>query len=162
MLVADLSAESTRWPGFTAAARALGAAAVFSFPLQVGVVRLGSLDLYREVPGPLTRLELTDALILADLATQGVVEELDGHASSDLSWLADPHVEIHQAVGMVKVQLKVSTNVALMRLRGHAFIHDRPLAEVAKEVVARALRFTRDPDVLDPEADGDVDGRAGP
>ncbi|PRY39567.1 ANTAR domain-containing protein [Umezawaea tangerina] len=144
VLVADLAADGARWPAFTPGALALGAAAVFSFPLQFGVVRLGSLDLYRDVPGPLTRTEVTDALILSDMATQGVVEDLDGHATADLSWLLDPHVEVHQAAGMVQAQLGVSTDVALMRLRGHAFTHDLPLAEVARRVVARTLRFARD------------------
>lgn len=144
VLVADLALDGARWPAFTPGALALGAAAVFSFPLQIGVVRLGSLDLYRDVPGPLTRVELTDALILTDMATQGIVDEVDGHDMADLSWLLDPHVEVHQAAGMVQVQLGVSTDAALMRLRGHAFTHDLPLAEVARQVVARTLRFTRE------------------
>lgn len=146
VLVADLEAETTRWPAFTPAACELGAAAVFSFPLQIGVVRLGSLDLYRDVPGPLNRMELTDALILSDLATQGVVADLDGHNVEDVSWLADPHLQVHQATGMVQVQLGSTTEVALLRMRGYAFTHDMTLAEVARQVVARSLRFTKDKD----------------
>ncbi|ATE54295.1 GAF and ANTAR domain-containing protein [Actinosynnema pretiosum] len=142
VLVSDLAAQTERWPAFTPAACALGAAAVFSFPLQFGVARLGSLDLYRDVPGPLTRSELTDALILSDLATQGVVTDLDGHRTADLSWLVDPHIQVHQATGMVKAQLDCTTEVALLRLRGYAFTHDIPLTEVARRVVARELRFT--------------------
>ncbi|MEG8179223.1 GAF and ANTAR domain-containing protein [Nocardia terpenica] len=142
VLVADLATAVTRWPAFTPAACELGAAAVFSFPLQVGVVRLGSLDLYRDTTGPLSRLELTDALILSDLATQGVVADLDGHSSDDVSWLVDPHSRLHQASGMVQVQLGSTTEVALMRLRSYAFAHDLPLAEVARRVVDRSLRFT--------------------
>ncbi|MCS7482965.1 GAF and ANTAR domain-containing protein [Umezawaea endophytica] len=144
VLVADLAADGARWPAFTPGALALGAVAVFSFPLQIGVVRLGSLDLYRDVPGPLSRSEVTDALILADMATQGIVADLDGHDTADLSWLLDPHVEVHQAAGMVQVQLGVSTETALLRMRGHAFTHDVPLAEVARQVVARTLRLTED------------------
>lgn len=144
VLVADLAAEGARWPAFTPGALALGAAAVFSFPLQIGVVRLGSLDLYRDTPGPLTRGEVSDALILTDMATQGIADEVGGHDTADLSWLVDPHVEVHQATGMVQVQLGVSTEAALMRLRGHAFTHDVPLAEVARQVVTRTLRFTQE------------------
>ncbi|ALG14546.1 GAF and ANTAR domain-containing protein [Kibdelosporangium phytohabitans] len=146
VLIADLAAERTRWPAFTPAACELGAAAVFSFPLQIGVVRLGSLDLYRDAPGPLTRTELTDALILSDLATQGVVADLDGHSTQDVSWLANSHVQVHQAAGMVQVQLEVSTEMALLRMRGYAFTHEVTLAEVARQVVARSLRFTHDMD----------------
>ncbi|PPK65099.1 GAF and ANTAR domain-containing protein [Actinokineospora auranticolor] len=146
VLVADLAAEGARWPAFTPAACELGAAAVFSFPLQVGVVRLGSLDLYRDETGPLGRVEMADALVLADLATQGVVADLDGHDVHDLSWLADPHLELHQAAGMVQVQLGSTTEVALLRLRAHAFSSGVPLAEVARQVVARTLRFTEGED----------------
>ncbi|GAA3029097.1 GAF and ANTAR domain-containing protein [Actinokineospora globicatena] len=146
VLVADLAAEAARWPGFTPAACELGVAAVFSFPLQVGVVRLGSLDLHRDSVGPLSRVEMANALVLAGLATQEVVADLDGHDVADLSWLADPHVEIHQAAGMVQAQLGASTEVALLRLRAHAFTSGLPLAEVARQVVARALRFTDDGD----------------
>lgn len=144
VLVADLPAQAARWPAFAPAACELGAAAVFSFPLQIGVVRLGSLDLYRDTSGSLTRSELTDALILSDLATQGVVADLDGHSSEDVSWLADPHAQVHQAAGMVQAQLGVTTQTALLRLRGYAFTHNLPLAEVARQVVARSLRLTQD------------------
>jgi hypothetical protein len=44
MLVADLSdaESSSRWSAFAPDARALGAAAVFAFPLAVGAIRAGS------------------------------------------------------------------------------------------------------------------------
>ena len=44
----------------------------------------------------------------------------------------------------VAVQLDVNVGEALIRLRAYAFGHDRPLAEVAKDIVARRLRFDRD------------------
>lgn len=144
ILVPDLAATYLRWPAFASAAAELGVAAVFSFPLQVGVARLGSLDLYRDRPGPLTPARLADALILADWATAAVIEQVDGHNTSDISWMADPHVEIHQAVGMVKIQLGVTTEVALLRLRGHAFTAGVPITQVAKQVVTRTLRFVPD------------------
>jgi hypothetical protein len=51
---------------------------------------------------------------------------------------------VHQATGMITVQLGVSMAVALVRLRAHAYAHDRRLRDVAADVVARRLRF--DPD----------------
>lgn len=146
VLIAELAAETARWPGFTPGALELGAAALFSFPLQIGVVRLGSLDFYREQAGPLSQEQLSDALILADLATQVIMEELEGHATEDLGWLADPHAQVHQATGMARVQLGVGPETALLRLRGYAYIHELPLADVANQVVTRQLRFAPDPD----------------
>lgn len=149
VLIEDLTRATDRWPAFTEQAQALGAAAVFSFPLQVGVIQLGSLDCYRVTSAPLSEKGLADALILADLASQAVVVELDGHSSDDLSWLADSHAEIHQASGMVQIQLATTTEAALLRLRAYAYTHELALAEVARRVVARDLRFAGDTD-LDP------------
>jgi len=144
ILVSDLLADIARWPAFGSAAVELGAAAVFSFPLQLGVVRFGSLDLYRDRPGELSGPAFSDALILADLAMLTVLEQLDGHTVDDVTWLADSHMEIHQAVGMVRIQLGVSSETALLRLRGHAYSHGLALAEIAHRVVSRTLQFDAD------------------
>ena len=47
---------------------------------------------------------------------------------------------------MMSVQLGIDVTGALARLRAHAFLHDRRLAEVAAEVVARRLRSHPDRD----------------
>jgi AmiR/NasT family two-component response regulator len=52
--------------------------------------------------------------------------------------------DIHQATGMVLVQLGISATDALARLRAHAFCHQRLLIDVACDVVARRLMFTPD------------------
>ena len=46
---------------------------------------------------------------------------------------------------MVAAQLEVNLAQALIRLRVHAFGRGRPLAEVARDVVARRLRLADDP-----------------
>jgi diguanylate cyclase (GGDEF)-like protein len=65
--VPDLRGED-RFPRFTARALEAGLAAVFSFPLRHGDRRLGALDLYRDVPGPLSTAAITAAQTLADVA----------------------------------------------------------------------------------------------
>lgn len=52
--------------------------------------------------------------------------------------------EIHQATGMVTVQLDVDTADALARMRAHAFSHQRLLIDVARDIVARRLDFTQE------------------
>ncbi|WP_158887133.1 GAF and ANTAR domain-containing protein [Amycolatopsis anabasis] len=141
VLVPDLAADGARWPGFTSGALAAGIAAVFSFPLQVGVVRVGVLDLYRTTAGPLSRRELTDALLLAEIATQALLDDLRGADPMDVGWLSDIHAVVHQASGIVAVQLRLSMQEALLRIRGHAFAHHIPLNEVARQIVARELRL---------------------
>jgi hypothetical protein len=48
---------------------------------------------------------------------------------------------VHQAVGMIAAQLEVSVLHAMIRLRAYAFANDRPLGDVARDMVARKLRF---------------------
>ena len=54
---------------------------------------------------------------------------------------ADFHFAVHNAAGMVSVQEQISVTEALICLRAFAFSHDRLLAEVARDVVARRLRL---------------------
>jgi hypothetical protein len=49
---------------------------------------------------------------------------------------------VHNAAGMVAVQLGVSVGEALIHLRAYAFSHERLLHDVAQEVVDRTLRFS--------------------
>jgi AmiR/NasT family two-component response regulator len=56
---------------------------------------------------------------------------------------------VHQATGMISVQLGVSLEEALARLRAHAFAASAALGDVAGDVVNRRLRF-------DPGADADA------
>ncbi|GAB3830515.1 GAF domain-containing protein [Kribbella italica] len=78
----DLARAAARWPAFAPAASESGIAAVFAFPLQVGAIRLGVLDLYRDVPGPLDSLQLGEALDYAAAATT-ILLDLQYDASPD-------------------------------------------------------------------------------
>ena len=85
-LASDLTNDDimARWPAFAPAARAAGAAAVFAFPLQIGAIRVGVLELYRSQPRPLATVALGDALLFADAATLLLLESQqangrDGH-----------------------------------------------------------------------------------
>ena len=54
---------------------------------------------------------------------------------------ADFQYTVHQAAGMVAVQLDITVGQALVRLRAHAFGNGLTLAEVAAAVVTRTVRF---------------------
>ncbi len=146
VLEPDLAhAENPRWPAFAAAAVEAGVAAVFAFPLQVGAVRLGALSLCRESRGPLSDDQHAYALVMADVAAQAILvlqaDAPPGKLAARLGAGADFHYVVHQASGMVAAQLEVSVAQALVRLRAYAFGNGRPLAEVARDVVDRTLRF---------------------
>ena len=141
ILVPDLAAEHTRWPGFAAGALSAGVTAIFAFPLQVGAVRLGVLELHRKRAGVLSDAALTDAFLLADTATDAIFDDLHGVAPMTLPGLVDIQPEVHQATGFVAVDLGVSLQDALLRIRGHAFAHEMPLADVARQIIERRLRL---------------------
>jgi hypothetical protein len=151
-LVADLIAADclARWPVFAPAALRAGVRAVFALPLQVGGIRLGVLDLYRAAPGELDREQLADALVLADTACALLLDAAHRDLSHPDGRLPEraglQHPEVHQATGMIIAQLGVTAAVALVRLRAYVYAHDRRLHDVAKDVVARRLRFHADAD----------------
>jgi GAF domain-containing protein len=147
---ADLAdPEMPRWLAFAPPAVAAGARAVFGFPMRVGGVRLGALNLYRDRPGPMTDDQYADSLVLAGVAAQAVValqtNASPGALSTGLEERADFRFVVHQASGMVAVQLGVSIGEALARLRAYAFGNNVLLNEVAEAIVARELRLDDSP-----------------
>jgi len=162
VLVPDIHdlTHTARWPVFAAAVvEQTDVRALFALPLQLGTVNVGVLDLYRDTPGPLLGHELRDMVAATDTAmllllgshtgtdpddvvrTDGSRE--DGRREEGL-WI--DRAEVHQATGMVLVQLDVPPEDAFARLRAYAFAQRRPLSDVARDVVARRLVFTEDMD----------------
>jgi hypothetical protein len=142
----DLADPVTRrWPTFTPPTLAAGVRAVFGFPLRTGTVRLGALNLYRNLPGPLTGDQHADALVVADVAARWVLEAQAGapagKVAEELEAGADFHLAVHNAAGIVSVQEDISVTEALIRLRAYSFSNDRLLAEVAHDVIAHKLRL---------------------
>jgi hypothetical protein len=144
VLEADLGQRGTvRWPTFAPAAQDAAVRAVFAFPLQAGAIRIGVLMLYRDHAGPLPDEELALGLVLADVATQVVLAIQAGAPAGTVHTLlaGEPAhwAEVHQATGMVSVQLGVPMDEAYVRLRAHAFADGRSLRDVARDVVSRHL-----------------------
>jgi hypothetical protein len=158
VLVPDLhhSTEAARWPIFAAAvAEQTNVHALFALPLQWGVTNLGVLDMYRSVAGELSQTQWRDAVSAADVAALMLLglrtDPGPGPGSFDsdaaAGWLdhsSRSRAEIHQATGMVLAQLQVSATAALARLRAYAFVEQRLLGDVARDVVDRTLIFTQD------------------
>jgi hypothetical protein len=144
VLVDDVHSLAHRWPQFSGAVAAMGVQAVFALPLQTAAARIGVLVLYRDEAGQLTDVELANALVVADLVTQLVLVMQSEAASESVAWaldVSDHHAVVHQATGMVAVQINADVAEALVRLRAHAFAADRPIRDVAEAVVTGELRF---------------------
>jgi hypothetical protein len=150
VLEPDLADPSTpRWLAFTPKAVQVGVRAVFGFPLRVGAARMGALNLYQERPGHLSDDQHADALVMADVVAQWVLDTqadaAPGSLAEEIEAGAEFHLSVHNAAGAVSVQLGVTVTEALILMRAYAFSNDRPLLDVAQDVIGRTLRFDEGP-----------------
>ncbi|GAA4039206.1 GAF and ANTAR domain-containing protein [Nonomuraea soli] len=141
VLVPDLTSVTAagRWPGYTSAALENGVRAVFALPLGPDRARIGALDVYRKKAGALSDREFDNALACADAALAVALASLESDEFE--RGFTHNRAEVHQAAGMVSVQLGIGVDEALTRLRAHAYAADRPLLQVARDVLARTLRL---------------------
>ncbi|NAS23899.1 GAF domain protein [Herbidospora sp. NEAU-GS84] len=146
VLVPDLDAAETvtRWPVFAPAAVKAGIRSVHVFPLLLGAITIGVLEINHATSRLLLPDEIGDSLIFADAALLIQTHQLV-HLGADP---ADPRLgqverwaEVHQATGMVAAQIDADLTTAFVRLRAHAYVSGRSLREVAHDVVARTLRL---------------------
>jgi len=113
---------------------------------RVGPARVGVLGLYRDRPGPLSGEQFDVVLLYADVVLLLALDQR-GRLAPGAADLLEPgftgrRAEIHQAAGMVSVQLGVSVTDALAVLRARAYAEGRTTAQVAADVVTRRLSFT--------------------
>ena len=144
VLLPDLAAEeANRWPAFAAAALAAGLHSEFSLPLGGGRNGIGTLDLCRDTPGLLSDDQLSDALAAADIARDAVLSEqyAPGGLEDLLAAAGIDQLVVHQATGMIAVQLGETMPNALARLRAAAFTSGRSMYDLAQDVVERRVRF---------------------
>jgi AmiR/NasT family two-component response regulator len=87
--------------------------------------------------------------VVADLVALSVLDYLSPTEPDSLPrelLEAGAHrAEVHQASGMVAVQLGIGVAEAGLRLRAYAYATNRSIAAVASEVVGRHLRLGSDP-----------------
>jgi hypothetical protein len=136
---------SSEWTIYRSEAVALGARAIFAYPVRLGAIRFGALSLFRTSPGPLNAQQSSDAYLMASvigraiLAEQaegslvGLAGELNGESMLDF-W-------VHQAAGMLAVQGSMSVKDALVFLRARAIGVGSQLSVLADRVVTGATRF---------------------
>lgn len=147
VLVPDVrSADHAGWPMFGHAVTETEARAVFSFPLHIGAVTVGVVDLHRLSPGELSEREVTRAMTLASAiavqAAQFATADADSDGPDDSALVAGTRRVVLQATGMVLAQLDTSATEAFARLRGHAYATGRSVDDVARDVVNRVMDFS--------------------
>ncbi len=146
VLVPNAVAVAGRWPGL-ASVLPSGVRALFAFPLQVGAVRFGVLEMYSSSPGRWDGAQLSLALRVVDCSADALLFSVGSAGGDALDWLdrlPGTVPEIDQAAGMSSILLGVSLPIAYARLRGYAFGHDQSLAAISRGVVAGRLRLDDD------------------
>jgi GAF domain/ANTAR domain len=150
VLIPDLAAaDVVRWPGFRDGALAIGVRAAFGFPILVGSVCIGALNLYQLQSGALSDEQFANALAVAHVAGRTVLDWQsvagDGSLARQLEHLPANRAVVHQAAGMVSVQASETIDDALALLRAYAFSSNRPINDVAADVLCGDLRFGEGP-----------------
>ncbi len=139
-----------RWPSFADMAVEAGIGAVFAYPLASNGARIGVLTLYQDNEGALSAAQHDDSITLAEVLTETVLTMQDaapkGVLAPGLEEAVVYRAEIHQASGMVSIQLRIPIAEALVRIRAHAFATGRPIGAVAADIVGRRLRLADDRD----------------
>lgn len=138
------------WPVFAAEVAALRVGALFAFPVRMGAVTVGVVELYRTSPGALKDAALSRARSLARTVAAPAVRAAIRSATNDGTTenRAAPAIrrETQQAIGMILIQLETTATEAFALLRAHAFARNQTVDEVAGDVVARRLNFSDLPD----------------
>jgi diguanylate cyclase (GGDEF)-like protein len=139
VLVGDLRLED-RFPTFTPRALESGLAAVFTFPLRYRALQMGALDLYRDVPGAMSRESMAAAQTLADVATAYL---MNAQARSDLQDSSDQSREaaLHDPL------TGLPNRVLILQLLEHAFRAGRRTGRISAVLFIDLDRFKRVNDV---------------
>lgn len=125
------------WPVFVEALGDVKVGALYAFPLAIGSLDIGAVDLYSGKPGSLTEPQILDAVALSTIAAVQVLRR------ALASQTVKPDVEgddgysrrvVHQATGMVLAQLRLSAVDALLVIHGYAFSHGLTVREVAADM----------------------------
>jgi len=125
-----------RWPGYGPAVAELGIAEVAAVPLSLAGACVGALAVFDPAPGIVgtgTFAEVAEAL------TRSMI--LNPNGDPGLYGGADLRAEVHQAAGMVSVQLDCSVADALELIKAHAFAEGVSANTVAEGIVQGRLRL---------------------
>ncbi len=135
-----------RWPAFIGQAQAAGIGSVFAFPLALLGANVGVLTLYQDLEGDLSAEQNEDSIAMSEVLTETILGLQQvappGELAAGLEEAVKYRAQVHQATGMVSIQLGVPIAEALARIRAHAYATAQPVSDVAASIVSLRLRLT--------------------
>lgn len=147
ILKPDLRSRSgSVWPAFSAGIIQADVSSIFAFPLAVGPLRMGAVDLYSIAPVELDRRQTRQADAMAAVVGRHVLRRALDTVGSDGDDTGNAYSRrlIHQATGVVLAQLDLSADDARLVIQGHAFAASRSMKEVAQDILDGRLNFSMD------------------
>jgi len=144
----SLAQAAGRWPLFVQEFVGTGLGAMYAFPMQVGTIRVGVLDLYCAAGEILDGSDFAAAVSISELLA-AVLLALgpDDQLPATLGpWWNQPLAtrEVHQATGVIMAQLGIDARSAYVRLQAFAFGNRQQLRDVARGVIDRRIRLDQD------------------
>ncbi|MDQ4138778.1 MAG: GAF and ANTAR domain-containing protein [Actinomycetota bacterium] len=130
------------WPAYRRGLENHRVAAIFAFPLAIGPMRIGAIDLYAVTPTKLDQTHASETAALASIISRhvlrGALRSAGGNEPRQGNY---SRRTIHQATGFLIAQCGISADDAYLLLQGHAFAEGVSMDEIAHEVVAGRLGF---------------------
>jgi transcriptional regulator with GAF, ATPase, and Fis domain len=149
VIVSDIRAlrATARWPRFAAAAGEMGFAGVHALPMRLRDQLIGTLNLFRIAPDGLDPAVAVAARALVDVATIGILQERAIHqqevVAGQLQVALNSRVMIEQAKGILAERLQATPDDAFIILRRYARDHNRPLTQLAADVICGSVSISR-------------------
>lgn len=133
------------WSAFSPAIEREDVASLFAFPLVLGSLRIGAIDLYSSDRVELDPTQSKHAEAMAAVVSRHVLRRAIDESGEDYADTGNAHSRrvIHQATGMVLAQLRLHSDDALLVIQGHAFATNRTMMDVAHDIVSRTLVFSQ-------------------
>jgi hypothetical protein len=146
VLEPDVRARPSRfWPAFAEAILDDEIGALFAFPLAIGPLKIGAVDMYTRLPAVLDQAQTSQATNMADLVARRILEDALRRSSDEYSDdIGNPYSRrmVHQATGMVLAQLDISADDARLVIQGHAFANNRSMMDVSRDILDGRLDFS--------------------
>lgn len=141
--VSDAAEIADRWPVFAERSLESGYQYVHAVPLRLRDTSLGSLNLFGEEPGSLSREDAAAVQALTDVATISILQERalreTDVARDQLQRALDSRIVIEQAKGVIAQTHGVDMDAAFRLVREHARSNRIRLSDVAQQIVAGTL-----------------------
>jgi hypothetical protein len=136
--IADVRAETHRWPQFASAAHDAGFASVHAVPMRAAGLVLGALGLFGSRPGALTDADLVVGQTLTHIACVAILQELPPTPATVLPQLRAAlasRVTVEQAKGFLRERLDVPVEEAFTLMRAYAHHNGEHLTDVARRLL---------------------------